>query len=52
MFVQLNQGNTHLEAGCTQMNTVVIGNPRNFQIMVIKLIRTSYPLKARTFARE
>ena len=43
MFMQVEQGTKHPEAGprhkCTQMFTVVIGYPRNYQIRVIKLIR-------------
>ena len=47
--MQVEQGNKHPVAGlwhmCTQMLTIVIGNPRNYQIRVIKLIRGSKVLK-------
>ena len=47
--MQVEQGTKHPEAGplhkFTQMFTVVIGYPRNYQIRVIKLIRGSKILK-------
>ena len=54
--MQVKQGTKHPEASpwhrFTQMSTVVIGYPRNYQIRVIKLIRGSnilnnFPLKTR-----
>ena len=45
MFMPVEQGTKHPEASpghrFTQMFTVVIGYPRNYQIRVIKLIRGS-----------
>ena len=45
MFMQVDQGTKHPEASLrhkfTQMFTVVIGYPRNYQKRVIKLIRGS-----------
>ena len=41
MFMQVEQGTKHPEAGSCHMFTVVIGYPRNYQIRLIKLIRGS-----------
>ena len=46
MFILRNQGTKHPEAGhwhtCTQIHTVVIGNPRNYQ----KSVQTYQRVKA------
>ena len=54
--MRVEQRTKHPEAGpwhkCTQMFTVIIGYPRNFQIRVIKLIRGSKVLKGRSTANQ